>query len=68
MSYRINRPVLDLGTRRVFAEKVVAFPVLDRPYRPRNEPAATVWTDVTQDAVDTGCAERALISANARFK
>jgi hypothetical protein len=68
MSCGINGLVLDLGARRVFTKKVVALPVLRWPDGPRNEPAATVWTDVTQDTVNARYAERTLISANACFE
>ena len=68
MNRWINRPVSDLGTRGVLAEEVVAVPVLRRPDWPGNKAAAAVRTDIAKDAVNTGCAECALVGANARFQ
>src|SRR5712671_4610631 len=68
MNQGIDGPVPDLGTRWVFAEEVVAFPVLRWPDGSGDEPAAAVWTDVAQDRVDARRAKRALVSANARFE
>jgi len=68
MSCGTNGPVLDLSARRVFTKEVVALPVLRRPDGPGNEPAATVWADVTQDTVNACYAERTFISANARLE
>lgn len=68
MSRRVNRPVLDLGTRRVLAEEVVAFPVLGRSDWSMNEATTAVRADVAQDAVDTRSAKRALVAADTRFK
>ena len=42
MRCRINRLMLDLSTRWIVAEEVVAFPVLRWPNRPGNEPTATL--------------------------
>ena len=68
MRCRINRPVSDRSTRRVLAEKVVAFPVFRRPDRSGNKTAAAIRTDVAQDTFDTCGAERTLIGADARLK
>lgn len=68
MGYRINRPISDRGTRRVRAEKVVAFPILRRPDWPRNKAAAAIWTDVIQNAIHTCGTERTLIGADARLE
>jgi hypothetical protein len=68
MNCRINRPVLDLGTRRVLTEEVVAFPVLRRSDWSGNKSAAAVGADVLQDVIDTRGAKRAFVGADARFK
>ena len=67
MSRGINGSVLDFGACRVLAEKVVTFPVFRWPDGPRHEAAAAVRADVTKNSFNAGRAERALISANARF-
>ena len=68
MNCRINRPVLDLDSYRVFTKEVVAFPIPGRPDWPWSETATAIRTDVYHDRVDAGRAERALIAANARFE
>ena len=68
MKRHVNRPILDLGARRVLAKEVVAFPVVRRSDRSRNESAAAVRADVFQDVIDTRGTKRALVSADARFK
>ena len=60
--------MLDLGTRRVLAKKVVAFPVPYRSDRSRHKAAPAVRADVFQDVIDTRGAKRTLISADARFE
>ena len=67
MNFRINEPVLDLGTRRVLAKIVVAFPVLRRSDRPRDKSTAAVRADILQDIIDTGRAKCAFIGTYARF-
>ena len=68
MSFRVNWPVLDLGTRRIFAKEVVALPICRRSDWPRNKTTTTVRADISQNVVDTRRAKRALVGANARFK
>ena len=68
MYCRINRPVFDLGTRRVPTKEVVSFPVLRRPDWSGNKTPAAVGADVLQDAINTRGAERAFVGANTRFK
>lgn len=67
MSRDINRPVLDLGARRVLAQKVVTLPVLRRSDRPGNKTPTAIWADVVQDIVDTCGTERTFIGADARL-
>jgi hypothetical protein len=64
----INWPMFDLGTRRIFAKKVVAFPVFRRSDRSRNETPTAVRADIPQNVFDTRHAKRTLVAANARFK
>ena len=59
--------MFDLGARRVLAKKVVSLPVLRWPDWPGNKTPAAVWTDITQNLVDTRCAERTFISTDARL-
>ena len=68
MRFRVNWPVLDLGTRRILAKEVVAFPICRRSDWPRNETTTAVRADISQNVVDTRRAKRALVGANARFK
>ncbi len=60
----VNRPVFDLGARRVLAKKVVTLPVLRWPDWPGNKTPAAVWTDIAQNLIDTRRAERTLISTD----
>jgi hypothetical protein len=68
MNWRVNRPMSDLGARRVFTEKVVAVPVVRRSDRSRNKSAAAVRADVFEDIIDTRSTKRTLVGADARFK
>jgi hypothetical protein len=64
----IDRPVLHLVASRIFPEEVVPFPICRRPNRSRNKPAPAIWTDIFQNAFDTGGTEGALIGADARLE
>src|SRR6476469_3070957 len=68
MNCRLNRLVLDLGTRRILTKEVVTFPVLRRPDWSGNKSPAAVRADVLKDVIDTRGAERAFVGANSRFK
>lgn len=68
MGSEINGPMFYLGTRRIFAEVVVAVPTLRRSNRPGNEPAAAVGADIMQHVLHTRRTERTLIGADARLK
>jgi hypothetical protein len=68
MGCLINRPVFDLGSRRVFAKEVVALPVPRWSDGSGNKTTTAVRADVPQNVIDTRRAERAFIGANARFK
>ena len=68
MSDWINRPMLDRGTRWVFAEIVVAFPVLRRSDWPENKATTTIGTDIPQNSIDAGGAKRTFIATNACLK
>ena len=68
MGHRINRPVLDLGARRVLAEVVVTLPVPGRSDWSGNKATAAIWTDVVQNAIDTRGAEGTFVGADACFK
>ena len=63
----INRPVFDLGARRVLAKKIVALPVRRWPDWPGNKTPATIWADIVQNLIDTRGTERTLISTNTRL-
>lgn len=60
--------MFDFGTRRVLAKKVVVLPVPRRPDGLGNKATAAFRADITQNLVDTGSAERALIRTDARLK
>jgi hypothetical protein len=64
----IDRPVLHLAACWIFPEEVVPFPIRRRPDWSRNKPAPAIWTDISQNAFDTGHAEGALIGADTRLK
>ena len=66
MGCRINGPVLYFSARRVLAKEVVAFPVRRRANWPGNKTTTTIGADVSQNAVNTCCAERTFVAANAR--
>jgi hypothetical protein len=68
MRLEVNRSMLYSGARRVFAEKVVAFPISRRPDRPRNKSASTIGTDIVQNVIDARRTERTFIGANARIE
>jgi len=68
VNFQINGPVLDSGTRRVFAKIVIAFPILGRSDRSRHKTAAAVRTDVAQDGINTRRTKRTLIATDARLK
>ena len=68
MGNGINRSVLYRRARRVFAEKVVAFPISRWPDRPRNKSASTIGTDIVQNVIDARRTERAFVDANARVE
>jgi len=68
MRRRINRPVLYLRARRICSKEVVVVPIRRRSDRSRDEPAATIWTDISKNLFDTGRAEGALIRADPRLK
>jgi hypothetical protein len=64
----IDRPMLHLRPSRIVPQKVVTLPIRRRANRPRNEPAAAIGADISQNLFDTGHAERALIRADHRLK
>jgi hypothetical protein len=68
MSFGVNWPVLDLGTRWVFTKVVIIFPVLRRPDGSVHKTTAAIWTHVTQDGIDTGCTERTFIGTDVCLK
>ena len=64
----IYRPVLHLAAGWIFPKEVITFPIRRRSNRSRNKPAATILTDISQNAFDARIAEGALIGADARVK
>ena len=64
LARRIDRPVSHLGTRRVFAEVILAIPVSRWSYRTRNETAAAVRAHVAKYRLDAMRAERAFERAD----
>lgn len=68
MSCWLNWPVLDFGTRWVFAKIIVTSPVLRWSNRSRNESATTVGADVAQNVVYACSTERTFVAADARIK
>ena len=68
MRRRIHRTVLHLGARWICPKEVVIVPIRRRSDRSRDEPAAAIWADISQNAFDTRNAEGALIGTDARLK
>jgi hypothetical protein len=68
MHYRIHRPVLHLAVCWIFPEEVVTFPIRRGSNWSRNKSTAAIWTDISQNAFDTGHTERALIGTDTRLK
>ena len=68
MLRRINRPMLDLCTRGILAQVVVAFPVRRRPDRSGYEAATAVRANVFKKTIDARGAERALVGTDPCFK
>jgi hypothetical protein len=64
MGLWVNGSVLDCGTRWVFTNIIIAFPVLQRSDGSRHKPTPAVRTDIVQDGVNTGGTERALIGTD----
>lgn len=64
----IHRPVLHLGARRIFPQKVALVPIRRRSNRSRDKPAAVIWADISQNVFDTRSAEGALIRTDTRLK
>lgn len=60
--------MFDLGTRRILAKIVIAFPILRWSDWPGHETSTAVRTDVAQDGVDTSGTECTFISTDARLK
>ena len=60
--------MLDLGTRGILTEVVVAFPVLRRTDRSGHEAPTAVRADVLKNIIDARSTECALIGADACFK
>ena len=65
MDFEIHRPVLHLGARWIFPKEVLAFPVVRRSDGSWHKTAPAIGTDIGQDALDTGSAERAFVGADA---
>ena len=68
MRGRIHRPVLHLGARRIFPQKVALVPIRRRSNRSRDKPAAAIWADISQNVFDTSNTESALVGADTRLK
>jgi hypothetical protein len=68
MRNRIHRPVLHLGARRIFPQEVALVPIRRRSDGSRDEPAAAIWANISQNAFNTRSAEGALIRTDTRLK
>jgi hypothetical protein len=68
MRRQINRPVFHLGACRIFPKEIVVVPIHRRSNRSRDEPAAAIRADISQDVFDTSNAESALVRADTRLK
>ena len=68
MRRQIYRPVLHLGARRVFPKEIVIVPIHRRSNRSRDEPAAAIRANISQNAFDAGGTKGTLIGADTRLK
>ncbi len=68
MRRQIYRQVLHLGACRICSKEVVGLPIRRRSDRSRDEPAAAIWADISQNVFDTSNAEGALVRADTRLK
>jgi hypothetical protein len=68
MSFRVNRPMPDLGTRRIFAKAVAALPVLRRSDWSWNKSSAAVRAYIFQDVFDARRTKCALVATNTCFE
>ena len=68
MREQIDRPMLDLRTRRILPQEVVPVPIQRRSDRARDEPTAAVGTDIAQNLFNASHTEGALIRTDPRLK
>ena len=68
MHHQIHRPVLHLGACRIFPKEIVIVPIHRRSNRSRDEPAAAIRANISQNAFDAGGTEGTLIGADTRLK
>ena len=68
MRRQIHRSVCHLGARRICSQEVALVPIRRRPNRSKDEPAAAILADISQNAFDTSNAEGTLVGADARLK
>jgi hypothetical protein len=68
MRRQIHRQVLHLGACRIYSKEIVIVPIHRRSNRSRNEPAAAIWADISQNAFDAGGTEGTIIGADTRLK
>jgi hypothetical protein len=68
MRVRVNGPVPDVGARRVFAEIVIALPVVRRSNGSGHKATTAVRADIAQDGINARGTERTFISTDACFK
>ena len=60
--------MLHLGARRVFPKEIVIVPIHRRSNRSRDEPAAAIRANISQNAFDAGGTKGTLIGADTRLK
>ncbi len=68
MRRQIYRPVLHLGARWVFPKEIVIVPIHRRSNRSRDEHAAAIRANISQNAFDAGGTKGTLIGADTRLK
>ena len=68
MHLQIHRMVLHRGARRICPKEVVIVPIRRRSDRSGDEPAAAIWADISQNALDARDTEGALIRTDTRLK
>ncbi len=67
MSDDVNRPISGCRAGRILTKTIVTLPIIRGSDRSRHETTAAVRTNIIEDLIDTGRAERAFVATDARL-